>query len=36
MRLLFVERTRTFSADARGHRVAGSERRTHRFTWTAE
>jgi hypothetical protein len=34
MRPLLVERTRTFSAVARGHWVVGSERRAHRFTWS--
>jgi hypothetical protein len=34
MRPILAERTRTFSAVARGHWVSGSERRAHRFTWS--
>ena len=36
MRPHFAERTRTFSAVARGHWVSGSERRAHRFTWSPD
>lgn len=33
LRPIAAERLRTFSAVARGHRVHGTERRAHRFTW---
>jgi len=36
MRPLFAERTRTFVAVHRKHRVQGRERRTHKFTWVTD